>query len=93
MKDPIIKLTEDEMRQGLEIVGAATQAQARLQVLHEMEAGLINRLAAKYGIDRQQYQIRDWLTGFEPITIPGEHHQSVTFVPASGAGTKGENGR
>jgi len=61
-----IVLEIEDIRAGLNIVGQATTARARLQVLSELESELIQRLAAKYGADLQSYHLHDWLTGFEP---------------------------
>lgn len=63
----IIKLDEEDMRTGLNIIGQAAVAQAKVQAFSEIEANFIQRLALKYQVDMSQYQLRDWLTGFEPI--------------------------
>jgi hypothetical protein len=66
-----IKLTEEEIRTGLHFAGEAHMAQARLQALNEAENSYIRRLAQKYELDPNTYHLRDWLTGFEPITKQG----------------------
>jgi hypothetical protein len=65
-KAAIIKLEDEDVRTGLNIVGQAQVAQAKVQALAEIEQNYIQRLAQKYKVDLQQYQLHDWLTGFEP---------------------------
>jgi hypothetical protein len=65
-KPTIIKLEDEDIRTGLNIVGQAQSAQAKVQALSEIEQNYIQRLAQKYKVDLQHYQLRDWLTGFEP---------------------------
>lgn len=58
-----IPLTADEIRSALAIRDCFIQAQARAQMAQELEAQLMAKLRAKYGLD-EKWQCFDVLDGF-----------------------------
>lgn len=64
-KAQFITLDVDDMRTGLAFAQETARAQARLQMAFDSEATFVQRMREKYKIDPNQYELRDWITGFE----------------------------
>lgn len=62
-----IKLSEEDMRVGINMEMEAKAAQARLQAMFDAAQMYRAQMFAKYGLDENVYELGDWVTGFTPI--------------------------
>ena len=78
MNDNGIRLSEDDMREGLRLEREAAAAHDRLHAAQNEIKLYVAHLGALYGVPNG-WKLKDWLRGFEPATegdavTEGNHH-------------------
>jgi hypothetical protein len=63
----IVKLDEADMRVGMALEMDAIRLQAQLDGINRAARFLADEMYNKYGINRDEYQLTNWLIGFEPV--------------------------
>ena len=68
MQEQPIKLDEADVRVGMALEMDAIRLQAQLDGINRAARLLADEMYTKYGINRDEYQLSNWLAGFEPVS-------------------------
>lgn len=66
-----IKLSDEDIRIGINLELEAARAQARYQAIVDAAQMFAEQMRVKYDVD-ESYQMTDWLAGFEKVETGGE---------------------